>query len=259
MVTPALAFPSRPPGGPVESFGGTGYVNSGILQNQPPAPGAPPNNSFTLTFPKAGVYQYICLVHLSPMIGWVEVVPPTTADVLGQSDIDAQAKAQAEPLLALVDKAKAEIAQPGKDVGPNNTTLWYVHAGANEFIAGDFRAQILEFGPKVLTIKAGDTVIWGSTYFHTVTFNPTPPPPEFVIPKPQPNGPPILSLNPLVGAPIRPAASYDPTKYYNSGILGPFGQQSSWALTFDKPGTYDYFCAVHRDQGMKATVVVQPK
>ena len=92
MLTPAVAFPSRPPGAPVESFNGTGFNNSGLLQNQPPAPNAPPNNSLTLTFPKAGV-QYICLVHFLPMVGTVEVVPPSATDVPSQSDIDAQAKA----------------------------------------------------------------------------------------------------------------------------------------------------------------------
>jgi plastocyanin len=54
------------------------------------------------------------------------------------------------------------------------------------------------------------------------------------------------------------SATYDPTKYFNSGPLGggnPAGAEFS--LTFDKPGTYPYFCAVHADLGMKGTIVVQ--
>ncbi len=259
MVNPSLAFPSRAPGGPVESFSGAGFVNSGQLSNQPPAPNAPPPNTFDLTFSKPGIYQYICLLHLNPMIGWVEVVPATTADVPSLPDIIAQGNKEMEPLNALLSMARGEFKDPQKDAGPNNTTLWYVHAGFSEIVSGDQRAQVLEFGPKSLTVKAGDTVVWASTYFHTVTFNPTPPPPEFVIPKPQPNGPPQLLLNPQIGAPARPSPTYDPTKFYNSGALGPFAAANSWSLAFDKPGSYDYFCAVHRDQGMKGTIVVQPK
>lgn len=120
-------------------------------------------------------------------------------------------------------------------------------------------AQLLDFGPKNLTVKSGDPVIWGTAYFHTVTFNPKPPP-EFVVPKPQPQGPPLLLLNPDAVVTAKPAAVYDPTKYYNSGILGPFSPDGfSWALTFDTPGTYEYFCFVHREVGMKGTIVVQAK
>jgi plastocyanin len=103
-------------------------------------------------------------------------------------------------------------------------------------------------------------VVWGSAYFHTVSFPTTTPAPDFVVLKPQPAGPPILSLNPLEVIPAKPAATYDPTKYYNSSDLGPFSPAAySWSLVFDKPGTYDYRCLIHGDLGMKGTITVQAR
>ena len=47
---------------------------------------------------------------------------------------------------------------------------------------------------------------------------------------------------------------------FNSADLGPFSAGgSSWALTFDRTGTYEYRCAIHGDLGMKGRVIVQPR
>lgn len=35
------------------------------------------------------------------------------------------------------------------------------------------------------------------------------------------------------------------------------GQESSYEFTFDEPGTYEYFCIPHEQQGMKATIEVE--
>ena len=255
MVNPALAFGTRAPGAPVEAWSGTGFVNSGIFSKESPAPGVPANDSFSLKFTKPGTYWYLCLVHVGGMLGTVEVVPPT-GDVPSQAAIDAQGQKEIAPLMALVTMAREQGKQAGQQPGPNNTTTWFARAGLSEYISGDPRAQVLEFGPKSLTVKAGDTVVWGSTYFHTVTFNPVPPPPDFILATPQTNGPPLLLLNPLVGIPANPSGVFDPTKYFNSGVLGPFSQAWSWALTFNTPGTYEYICAVHLPNGMKGTIIV---
>ena len=37
---------------------------------------------------------------------------------------------------------------------------------------------------------------------------------------------------------------------------GMIGQESSYEVTFDEPGTYDYFCIPHEQQGMRGTIVV---
>lgn len=261
QLNPVLGLPSRHPGGPVETWNGTGYANSGILSKQPSGPpGTPPNDNFALTFTKPGIYHYLCLVHLGQMIGTVEVVDPSDSNVPTQADIDAQAKAEGDAMLDLIAKAVAAFptAAPA-DPLPDKTNLVRVQAGVQEGETFIGLGQSMTFGPKAVTIKAGDTVVWSSTYFHTVTFAPQPPPPEFVIPTPQAQGPPILSLNPKVLFPIKPSQVYDPSQYYNSGTLtpgGPFG--TTFSLTFTKPGTYEYFCAVHYLQGMKATITVTP-
>lgn len=63
MVNPVAAFPTRPPGAPVEVYSGTGVVGSGIMSDQPPGPGAPPNNTFSLTLDTPCVYQMVCVAH----------------------------------------------------------------------------------------------------------------------------------------------------------------------------------------------------
>lgn len=260
QLTPLTNFPTRGPGAPVETWDGTGFVSSGVLSDVAAGPpGTPPNDTFQVQFTKPGMYTYICLIHYGSMQGIVQVVPTTDTDVPTQADVDAQTKKEIDNLTPLLDQAKVVAEQPLKDAGPDNHSFWYVRNGNADEDTFDMRVQLLQFGPKDLTIKAGDTVVWSSTYFHTVTFNPAPPPPEFPVVKPQANGPPILVAPANIMFPVKPDAVYDPTKYYNSGVLLPGGPNgTAWALTFDKPGTYEYFCAVHRIQGMKGTIIVTP-
>ena len=258
MANPMIAFPTRFPGAPVETYSGEGFVSSGLMSKQAPAPNVPPNDAFSLTFDTAGTYQYICLVHEEFMVATVVVEPATAADGPSQDEIDAQAEAEMAPILADLEVSKQAGGQAGSAPGPNDTTLWFVKAGILDFVTADPRAESLEFLPKNLTVKSGDTVIWGSTGFHTITFDPVAPPPEFIIPEPQQAGPPLLKINPEAAIPARPAAVYDPTQYYNSGVVGIFAPDgASWALTFDQPGTYEYICIVHRALGMKGTITVE--
>jgi plastocyanin len=190
------------------------------------------------------------------MFGTVQVVSPE-ADADTQDTVDARARTEIGLEMPLVGLARDEAQQTKKEPGPNNSTTWYVRAGMSDFLSGDGRAQAMDFFPKQLTVKSGDSVVWGSSYFHTVSFPVTVPAPEFILPKDQPGGPPMLVLNPLEVIPAKPTAIYDPTQYYNSSDLGPFSPAGySWSLGFDKPGTYEYLCLVHGDLGMKGTITV---
>ena len=62
-----------------------------------------------------------------------------------------------------------------------------------------------DFFPKNLTIQSGDTVIWTSTFAHEVIFHPGAPAPEFVLPREQESGLPLLVLNPVTLFPVKPA------------------------------------------------------
>ena len=96
---------------------------------------------------------------------------------------------------------------------------------------------------------------------HTVTFLGGDEPPDLVMPEPQEGGPPRLIINPAVvgraGGPV-----YGGTGYANSGTMGadfaPFTGLTTYELTFDTPGEYLYYCALHGSptRGMRATVTV---
>jgi plastocyanin len=255
MINPLMGFATRMPGAPVETYSGSSYISSGLLQKQTP-PGAPPNKAMSLMFDTPGTYNYLCLVHTDRMLGTVEVVGAED-DADSQAMVDARARTEIAAEMPLVATAREQAQPTKKEPGLNNSTTWYVRAGMSELFSGDGRAQVMEFLPKDLSVKVGDSVVWGSSYFHTVTFNPTPLPPDLVLPKPQSAGPPMLVINPLEVIPAKPAATYDSTKYYNSSDLGPFSPAGySWSLAFDKPGTYPYLCIVHNDLGMKGTITV---
>jgi plastocyanin len=257
MRNPVFVAPTRGPGAPAETYDGTTYVNSGELSPKPRIPGTPGQETFSLTFTKPGVYRYVCLVHRPHMVGTIEVVPATVADVPGQAEIDTQARAEMEHLLTLIDKAKEQTKRLRSQPGPNGTTFWFVRAGGYEIPSAELRGLTFDFLPKNVAIKVGDTVIWESVDGHTITLIPAPPVPEVFIVKPQAEAYPLLIRNPKVFEPVKPAAVYDAAQHFNSG---PISQTSpngtSWALTFDKPGVYEYLCAFHHEMGMKGTITV---
>ena len=264
MLNPAIAFPTRFPGAPQETYSGNGYVNSGVMTAFPLAPDAPLFDTFTATFDTPGTYTYTCLIHSDRMWGTVEVLPADAEGVQSQDDIAAQSLLEMAAFSNIFPAARAEAQQFAKpnEPAPGGTSVVFVRAGMTELFSGDGRAHVNEFFPKDATIRAGDTVVWGSTYFHSVTFSPTLPPTvnDLFIERPQPAGPPILAFNPRVWDPVKPTAAYDPTQYYNSadmGPLSPFGP--TYALTFDRPGTYEYVCIFHGVQGMKGTITVVPR
>ena len=72
--------------------------------------------------------------------------------------------------------------------------------------------------------------------------------PELVLVEPQAAGPTNLVFNPVVLAPSG-GDTYFGSGFFNSGFLlgrdGPPGAPTSYSLTFDTPGTFDYICLVH--------------
>jgi plastocyanin len=249
MFNSTAAFPA---GGAI--YDGTSIVNSGLNVLRPP------DQPFALTFTTPGTFDYLCLVHPKMMTGTVTVQTQGATVPHEQADVDAMA---VEHMAMLLDEGRAMIAgaeamaTPG--AGPNGGTVWDVRAGdeGHEFAA-------LRFFPGQLTIKAGDTVRWtADSEFepHTVTFLGGDEPPDLVMPEPQEGGPPRLIINPAVvgraGGPV-----YGGTGYANSGTMGadfaPFTGLTTYELTFDTPGEYLYYCALHGSptRGMRATVTV---
>ena len=251
MFNPENEFPSRLPGAPVETYSGTGFFNSGGMSKEAQGPpGTPPNDTFSLTFDTPGTYVY---GGSGP--GKVIVEPSNALDVPSQAEIDAQVQEELAPLMAMVEEFQAGISSgqfAEQEPGPDGTAIWLVGAGV-----GTEQAAAFEFTVKDLTIKEGDTVVWTSNQFHTVTFNRTPPPPEFVIPEGGEQGPPLLIVNPQVMLPVVPSPEFDPAQYYNSGLIGPgLPGGSGFSLTFNQTGTFKYICAVHREIGMTGSITV---
>lgn len=256
MFNPIAFFASRLPDAPVEMYSGADYRNSGFLSN---GKIIPPNESYSLTFDTPGTYKYNCLLHPT-MVGEVVVEAATVTDLPMQAELDAQAAADAAPLVEIAEVTRAATTNPEmvrSEPGPNDSTFWYVPAGAT---AADPRVEVYDFFPKDITIKKGDTVIWTSVFFHQIAFFPGQPAPEFVLPTEQVGGPPLLIVNPVVAFPAKPAGEYDGTQPFSSGLIGlPAGALpggTTFALTFSEPGTHEYVCAIHRALGMKGTVTV---
>ncbi|MCH7606101.1 MAG: MBL fold metallo-hydrolase [Chloroflexi bacterium] len=262
QIPPEVAFPSRAPGAPVETYDGTGVVSSGVMANVSMGPpGSPPNDSFTLNFDTPGTYEYVCLLH-PPMKATITVVDANVEDVPSQADIDAMAQAEEAPLRAQIERIVEAGQKVRTEPGPNDTTIWYVQAGAGGWPA---TAQSFDFLAKDITIQEGDTVVWESEMFHNVTFHPGRQRPDFIIPKPQDQGPPIISLNPEVVFPHKPAGVFDGTGFWSSGIIGidtmPLPGGKTFSMTFGKAGTFKYVCAIHEQfgLGMVGSVTVTPK
>jgi plastocyanin len=112
-----------------------------------------------------------------------------------------------------------------------------------------------------VTINVGDTVEWEQDdpeTPHTVTFPGDGAAPEFILVEGQP--PQVkLIVNPVALAPAG-GSIYSGTVLANSGFMpgvdSPQPGPRTYALTFDKPGTYNYLCVIHGSIGMVGSVTV---
>jgi plastocyanin len=231
----------------------TKYVSTGFLPQGPKAKGV------TLTFPKAGSYTYVCLLHAG-MVGKINVKPkaakvPTVAAVAR-----AARKAEADGWA----KAKAVLKAPA----PANTIIsgTAVRLGGGD--VNDFAIK-----PAKLTVPVGTTVTVrtdSNTEPHTLGFGPK----EFIEPLVKannlfpegpgsPNNVPAYDVygseNPatLVGG----VYTWDGTGFLAlpATDASPLTKQlvRSHKLTFTAPGTYEALCLLHYPD-MKATITVTP-
>jgi plastocyanin len=255
MRNPKLAFPAAPANG---RYDGTTYANSGIF-------GPDPNiyqgvQAFDLTFTKPGTYNYVCGVHGVRMSGQVIVVDrqqqvPSPRKVHAQARrLIARALAQAPAAIA---KAKAEVPRP--TLNPDGTTTFHVLVG---FSVGQL--DLLHFFPKHLTVHPGDTVDWKFTMEdvprHTVTFLNGNPDPDDLLVVPQPNGRPLLLVNPEALFPQNAGKPLTRQGIYNSGIVLPGGAAPILSLKIgDIGGPEPYKCLLHDSSGMTARLQIVPK
>ncbi len=217
-----------PQGG--STFAPNTYFNSGIINNVPAGgdfgpfpPNVPHFNSYSLTFPDSGTYTYYCLVHGVMMVGVVHVQDAGTPYPFTQAQYDHQAQLQQLQLNVMGRHLWAQ--------------LFRSSTRDRVFLGDDNGAvMVMRFVRPTVVVHTGGSVSWeniGMGAPHTVTFGQEPP-------------------NPFL--PVG-----DPTHYaggdLSSGIVPPGGK---FTVTFTKPGTYHYFCALHDFMGMTGKVIVRP-
>jgi plastocyanin len=247
ILTPSAAFPTAS-----HTVTGRAFVNSGIPSDQ--AKGT----TFRVTFPKAGTFKFVCLVHPG-MFGIVKVV--RRSQHISSRAQDAAAAKREIAAIVKEASAKAKLPVPAGQVDVGRT-------GRGLTINAMF--------PATTTVKAGHAVRFtmaGQSRFeiHTVTLGPdsvtAPIENTFITPVPNGTGPPTLVINPLAAFPSDPPPTLPPytgsnhgNGFLNSGILdndpATPQQPNSATVTFAKPGTYHFECVIHPN--MDGTVVVTP-
>jgi plastocyanin len=247
-----LAFQVGCPG---FAAGGSGSFNGSTCIS---TPALAKGQSFTITFPTAGNFKLVCLVHAN-MTGVVHVLDLSQPLPYGQDFYDDQAAEQRKALLSDDDHDREHQHDSGHEHSGVNTVM----AGVGEVTAngGGFQTLIVaRFMEPTKVIHAGETVEW--TNFdplarHTITFGAEP-------------------LNPV--APVNTTKDTDGALHgivnsnadnVHSGLLGAAPQDqvslpapplgvTRFRVTFPNPGEFPYFCVIHDNLGMKGKVIVVP-
>ena len=134
----------------------------------------------------------------------------------------------------------------------SKTRTWHVQTGQQ---SRDLAIQGMAFLPQNIWIDAGDTIAWtaDSAEPHTVTFLAT----GQQLPAFNPGDP--TQLFPFPAAVAGTVPTYQPGRYFNSGVLGTiqdsFPVAASYSLSFPTVGAFTYYCLVH-GVVMKGTVHV---
>lgn len=244
-------------------------------------------STFTVTFPTAGNYKLVCLVH-TDMNGTVHVLTNNQANAAllhSQQFYNQQAQQEANAILLDGDLLQfsqlfsvpqnAVIAGIGKIVATGGGTQYF---SVDRFLSG------------TIYIHQGQSVTWTNldpTEPHTVTFGTEPA--NFVPPVPANLSAPAGdgTLTATIQCSPSPATScdadykpesntsqvYNSTTFLNSGFLqaqapdrtAPASGDTQLppgttriTITFSKPGNYYYHCALHDVDGMLGEVVVLP-
>src|SRR5262245_14868547 len=245
------------------SFAGATCVNSGTRVI---------GQSYTVSFPVAGNYRLVCLVHAN-MTGTIHVLNPSEILPHDQAYYDGEAMKEARELLA--DGARLQARGVAASVRHSDDDDTHQHdagggaeavtAGISEVVSttggGSHSVTVMRFMRETVVVHVGETVEWtnfGPVVQHTVTFGTEP-----ADPAPPSAG---VTVDPD-GA--RHAFVNSPNDNVHSGYLTPERQerpgltqqpsaQIRFRVTFTQPGTFPYICTLHDELGMVGQVIVLP-
>jgi plastocyanin len=245
-----LLFTQGCPGFPEFSFGGASSDGSTCVSTPP----LPKGQTFSVTFPTAGNYKLVCLVH-SDMTGVVHVLDPAVPLPHDQAFYDKQANDQREVLLA---DTPAEDGH-NQDDGPNSVT-----AGVGQTVAtggGHSTVSVMRFMHDHTIIHVGDTVEWTNddpVNPHTITFGAEPA--NLILPSGNVT---VDKDGALHGTISLLAGSVHSGLIISAPQERPFLPQAPlgatrFRITFVSAGIYSYICALHDGLGMKGTITVLP-
>jgi plastocyanin len=243
---PGGGCPGTTPDG--SSFDGSACVTSSELVD---------GQTYTVTFPKAGNFKLVCLVH-NNMTGAVHVLDSSEALPHDQAFYDDQALKEQSQLLADGSRLKGRGTATAQQSSGDEVTV-----GIGEIVAnggGSDTVSVVRFLQDTIVVRVGDTVEWTNmdpVTPHTVTFGI------------EPSGPP---QPPSAGVTVdtdgaRHGVLTSPTDSVHSGFLiaafqdrtglaqSPLGV-TRFRVTFQSPGTFNYICVLHDDLGMVGRVIV---
>jgi plastocyanin len=209
---------------------------------------------FTVTFPSAGNFKLVCLVH-PDMTGVVHVLDPSAPLPHDQAFYDRQAATETAELLADLANMQGHrhAASANGIVAGTGKTL--ANGGGHNTIS------LMRFTKNEMVIHAGATVEWTNddpSMPHTITFGTEPGNPI----------PPSGNVSPDADGALHATIS-STSDSVHSGFIVSASQDQTFApqtplgttrfrITFTKPGIYPFICALHDDLGMKGQIIVLP-
>jgi plastocyanin len=237
--------PSVLVGGANPSYDGTTFISSGLVFGGPTS-----TDSYSVTFPKKGNFNFFCILH-PLMTGNVVVQTPDLGTPDNQASVDARGDALITGALGQLKAVAAAMAAKPVAVSANaagGRKYTLSISSSTDQAVGD----VQQFFPASVNIGVNDSVEWvsGVQTPHTVSIG---------------NPGAIAALIPPGGAEavldiakaVPPGGKFDGTGIVNSGVLGVgYPNGTKFELSFTKAGTYQYYCFLHVDQGMMAAVNV---
>lgn len=217
-------------------------------------------STFTVSFPAAGNFKLVCLVH-PDMTGVVHVLELSKPLPHTQYFYDEEAEAQTRALLSDTDREDNEEGHSAE----RHSHERQVVVGGGEIstnLGGASTLSVMRFVGHTLVIHAGQTAEWGSDDPedpHTITFgtepagDPFPPSANVTMDEDGARHAIINSTSDSVHSGFILAAPPDHTGLAQSPL-----SVTRFRVTFTHPGTYPYICALHDTLGMKGKVIVLP-